>query len=320
MSRRLLEILRARRAAGGGPPFDDPHLVALVAEGGAMRGVIAGGMVTALEEAGFADCFDLMVGTSAGACALAYLRAGQARLGTSIYFEDINNRSFIDTRRPLRGRAIVDIDFLVDRVFREVKPLDHRRLASPGPRLLAVATDVDRGEGVALEGFENRERAYEVLRATTRMPLLAAGPVEIDGRRYIDGSAADRIPIAYAQRLGATHVLVILTRSPNSRSVTQPSAIRNYLKSNLFAALYHRNLRTLTRHEANNYSRIYQILTDYDGYEIGGVRCRAVSPAGNFREISRIETNEEVLRGAAQHGQDRMNDFLMGTNEGSQDV
>ena len=316
MAGALLDILRARRAAGGGPPFEDPHLVALVAEGGAMRGVVAGGMVTAIEEAGFANCFDLMIGTSAGACALAYLRAGQARLGTSIYFEDINNRAFINAWRLFRGRPLVDTDFLIDRVFKEVKPLDYRRLAAPGAKLLAIATDIDRGEGVALEGFEIRERSYEILRATTRMPLLAAGPVEIDGRRYIDGGAVDRIPISSARCLGATHILVILTRSPNSRRLAQPSLVRDYLKSNVFAALYHPNLRALTRAESLNYRRTYQLLAHGDGCKFEAGQYCAVSPVGDFPDISRIETNGNVLRSAAQYGQDRMNDYLMGAKEG----
>lgn len=131
MTPSLVETLQAHRDSGQMPPFDDSYKLTLVAEGGAMRGVVAGGMVSAIEEAGLAGCFDLMVGTSAGACALAYLRAGQACYGTRIYFEDINNRSFIDLRRVLRGRAIVDIDFLVDNVFQHVKPLDFTRIAEP---------------------------------------------------------------------------------------------------------------------------------------------------------------------------------------------
>ena len=305
----LLEILHARRAVGGAPPFDDAHRVALVAEGGAMRGVIAGGMVSAIEEAGFTNCFDLMIGTSAGVCALAYLRAGQARYGTRIFYEDINNHSFINFRRALCGRAVVDIDFLVDHVFQKAKPLDCTRLCAPGARLIAIATDVDKGEGVALEGFETPGKAYEILRAATRMPIFAAGPVEIDGRRYIDGAAADRIPIDHARRLGATHILVMLTRSTNSMVSSQPSHIRDYFKSSLYAAFYHWKLQTVSRREAKQYRKMYCLLAS-GIYQHDGVPYYGVAPAGEFQDVSKTEMSEQILRSAARHGLHRMRRFL----------
>jgi predicted patatin/cPLA2 family phospholipase len=100
---------RSRRA--------DPHHLALVIEGGGMRGVVSGGMVTALEARGLLDCFDSIHGSSAGACAGAYFLAGQARLGTRIYYEDINNKRFIDRWRPWIGRPNYERAFLDRRCY-----------------------------------------------------------------------------------------------------------------------------------------------------------------------------------------------------------
>ncbi len=306
----LREILFARRRAGGGPPFRDGYRVALVSEGGAMRGVVAGGMVSAIEAAGMSECFDLMIGTSAGAAALAYLRAGQARFGTRIYYEDINNRAFIDPRRLLWGRAIVDIDFLVDHIFRVVKPLNVERLAAPGARLVAVATDVVSGAAVPLEGFDDATRVYEILRATTRMPILTAGPVSIEGRRYVDGSVTASLPIAFARKLGATHVLVIMTRSSASPAVAQNARIKASIQSSVFAALYHRNLLSATRRDKRDYRKTYHVLADGKRYVIGGIPHWGVAPASDFSDVSRIERDEQKLRRAADHGFERMHAFL----------
>ena len=38
-------------------------------------------------------------------------------LGATIYHDDINHRAFIDLLRPLRGKPILDLDFLVDDVM-----------------------------------------------------------------------------------------------------------------------------------------------------------------------------------------------------------
>src|SRR3954452_17802375 len=78
-----IDVLRARRAGA-----DDQHRVALVVEGGCMRGVISAGALTALEHLRLAERFDAVYGVSAGALGGAYMLAGQAALGTSIYFDD----------------------------------------------------------------------------------------------------------------------------------------------------------------------------------------------------------------------------------------
>src|SRR5215471_14383302 len=120
----VIEILHARKARGSRAPHGDGARVALCVEGGAMRGVISAGMVSALEALGLTHAFDAVYGSSAGAINAAYFVAGQARLGTTIYFEDINNRHFIDLRRTLLGRPIVDLGFLLDDVVERRKRLD----------------------------------------------------------------------------------------------------------------------------------------------------------------------------------------------------
>jgi predicted patatin/cPLA2 family phospholipase len=76
----------------------DGRTIALVIEGGGMRGVISGGMVAALEQLGLLDIFDVVYGSSAGAIAGAYFLAGQARYGTTIFYERLNNSRFINFR------------------------------------------------------------------------------------------------------------------------------------------------------------------------------------------------------------------------------
>jgi predicted patatin/cPLA2 family phospholipase len=87
-----------------------------------MRGVVGGGMVSVFEERGYSDAFDSIHGSSAGACAAAYFAARQARMGVEIYYEDINNKRFIDPLRLILGRPAMDRDFLIDIVMRKKKP------------------------------------------------------------------------------------------------------------------------------------------------------------------------------------------------------
>ena len=78
------EVLRALgapgRVAASPAPGDDGLRIALVIEGGGMRGVISAGMALALDELGLVPAFDAVYGASAGAITGAWLlsRPGQA--------------------------------------------------------------------------------------------------------------------------------------------------------------------------------------------------------------------------------------------------
>jgi predicted patatin/cPLA2 family phospholipase len=206
-----IDLIRARGRRGGGPPFDDGASVALVVEGGAMRGVISAGMVSALEVLRLTGCFDAVYGSSAGAINAAYFLAGQARLGTTIYFEDINNRQFIDIGRALRGQPIVDLGFLLDDVARRRKRLDVER-AINGPPLTVIATDVDLQHAVALGPLREPADLFAALRASATMPVLAGAPWPHQGRRFLDASLTEPVPVPTAEGDGHTHIVALLTR------------------------------------------------------------------------------------------------------------
>ena len=191
-----------------------------------MRGVISAGMVWALEDLGLVDAFDAVYGSSAGAINAAYFLGGRAGVGTTIYYEDINSANFIDLARPLRGRPIVDLGFLLDEVAvrRKLLPID-RVLAAASP-LTVVATDVDAGEARALRSFGSATELVAALRASATMPVVAGGPHLYGGRRYLDASLSEPIAVPTAERDGHTHVLALLTRSGDMRP--RPSALDRY--------------------------------------------------------------------------------------------
>ena len=209
----MLDLIKARSVAGSRPGHrEEDAKLALVIEGGGMRGVVSGGMVTALDELGLQNAFDFVVGTSAGALAGAFFLAGQTHMGTSIYYEDLIGREWLDYRRALRRTPIVALDYLLDEVMVNRKVLDCGRVLASETPLYVVATRVPEYEPVILGDFETRAKLMTALRASARIPLAAGKPVTFDGGEYIDGSLSQSIPLEAAQRLGATHMLVLLTR------------------------------------------------------------------------------------------------------------
>ena len=53
---------------------------------------------------------------------------------------------------------------------------------------------------------------WDAILASSRMPWAGGPPVEIEGRRYLDGGMGSPVPVAEAIAAGATHVLVLQTR------------------------------------------------------------------------------------------------------------
>ena len=261
-----------------------------------MRGVISAGMVWALEDLGLVDAFDAVYGSSAGAINAAYFLGGRAGLGTTIYYEDINSSKFIDLGRPLRGRPIVDLGYLLDdvAVHRKVLPVD-RVLASASP-LTVVATDVDAGEARAFRAFTDARDLVGALRASAAMPVVAGGPQIYRGRRYLDASLSEPIPVPTAERDGHTHVLALLTRSGDMRP--QPSALDRYYVAP--------RLRRMSPALADQYLRRAAPYAELVGYinrgtgPLGRAGVKAIRAEGC--RISRLERRRSVLEDGARRG------------------
>jgi predicted acylesterase/phospholipase RssA len=100
----VLELLAARaERAGQAGAATDGACLALAIEGGGMRGVVSAGMAAAIELLGLTSCFDLVVGTSAGALNGAGLLAGVADACCSAYHAVFTTRRFINPYRLLIG-------------------------------------------------------------------------------------------------------------------------------------------------------------------------------------------------------------------------
>jgi predicted patatin/cPLA2 family phospholipase len=209
----VADVLRARLREGCPPGArSDPYRVAVVLEGGGMRGVVSAGMTAALERLGLTRCFDLVVGSSAGALNAAALVAGVARPAAAMYHTVLASRKFVNPVRLLFGRPALDVRFVLAHASGGVDAGRHERtIASPIP-LHCVALDVDSARPVEFTGMRTQDELWQVLLATTRMPWIGGDPVRIEGRRYIDGALTCPIPVSHAVDAGATHVLVLQTR------------------------------------------------------------------------------------------------------------
>jgi predicted patatin/cPLA2 family phospholipase len=190
-----------------------------------MRGIVSAGMVTALEQLSLTSTFDLVVGTSAGALAGAFLLAGQPGMGTSLYYEELIGKDWLDYTRAFRREPPVGLDWLIDDVMSGDKALDWGRVVDSEIPLYAVASELPAYEPAVLGPFASVASLRDGLRASARLPLIAGKPVSIGGHEYIDGSMSQGIPLRSAKEaIGCTHALVLLTR-PAGEARGQPTQL-----------------------------------------------------------------------------------------------
>jgi predicted patatin/cPLA2 family phospholipase len=209
----VLEVLRERKDRRSAPgERQDPHRVALVVEGGGMRGVVSAAMNAALERMGLASCFDLVVGASAGAINGAAFIAGVAREGAATYHGPLASRTFVNPARALRGRPVIDVNFVLEYASEGLDAGRHERVIASPVGLLCVAVNVRTAEPVVFSGMRDKRELWDALLASSRMPWAGGAPVEIAGERYLDGGLASPIPVDEAVAAGATHVLALQTR------------------------------------------------------------------------------------------------------------
>ena len=292
----IVDLLRARAARGSTAPHDDGARIALAVEGGAMRGVVSAGMVAGLEALGLTDAFDAVFGSSAGALNGAYFLAGQAAFGATIYSEDINNRAFIDLRRPLRGRPIVDLDYLIHEVAGRRKRLRTERVLSSHTPLHVLATDVETAQPVALTGFADGRALLDALQAGAQMPVIAGDPIAYAGRRYLDASLTEPIPVASAEAAGFTHILTLLTR-PDERDRRLSWFDRLYVLPRLRAMSS--GLAERYQHRFSRYRATLDALRAGRG-PAGRAVTVTVRPTGP--SISKLERRADVLTAGAESG------------------
>jgi predicted patatin/cPLA2 family phospholipase len=290
-----IKTRRLAKSAGN----DGAH-IALVVEGGGMRGVAAGGMVSALEDLGLTNVFDSVHGSSAGAAAAAYFAVGQAKIGTSLFYEDLNDGRFISRGRILRGGPILDAKFLVDYAMTQLKPFNFAGLRD-SPKLHIVCTDIDRGETYVVSEFPSAEYYRDVLKASVTLPLIAGKARLIDGRRLLDGGLLQQIALKSAVDAGASHIFALVTRGeseiyrdfPNFKTRLEGLALQCLYGGKVGQLYYERN------HTINE--QIAQILA---GATYSGVPIMAVGLPEQMNYIHRLTTDADLMRRAAKEAYD----------------
>ena len=189
---------------------------ALVLEGGAFRGVYQEGVVDCLLDNGI--LFQTVIGVSAGALnGLNYI-AGQRGRSAHINIKYRHDGRYVGVNAFLKSRlkSVIGFDYVFGKLP-EIPDLAMDEAKDKNRKLIAVATSIESGKAYYFDS--QRDDILTCIKASATLPYISR-PVKIDGKSFVDGGCADRIPFKYALECGYKNVVVVRTRDKEYRTKT----------------------------------------------------------------------------------------------------
>ena len=183
--------------------------IGLVLEGGAMRGIFSAGVMDVLMEHDIN--FDGAVGVSAGAAFGCNYKSRQPGRALRYNLTFCRDSRYCSLRSLLRTGDLYGAAFCYEKIPFVLDPLDVLTYEQNPMAFYVVCTDVDSGHTVYRRCDRADEATMAWYRASASMPL-ASRPVEIGGRRLLDGGITDSIPLRFMQKQGYGRNVVLLTQ------------------------------------------------------------------------------------------------------------
>ena len=187
---------------------------ALIMEGGAMRGMFTCGVIDVLMEHGIT--FDGAAGISAGAvfgCNFKSRQAGRPIRYNKKYCADWR---YCSLRSLILTGDLYGADFCYRVLPDELDVFDRAAFRQNPMAFYAGATDMMTGKCVFRLCEDGGDLDMTWFRASASMPLVSR-PVEIGGRRYLDGGISDAVPYRHMEKLGYDRNVIVLTQPKGYR-------------------------------------------------------------------------------------------------------
>ncbi|MCR5293559.1 MAG: patatin family protein [Lachnospiraceae bacterium] len=184
----------------------------LVMEGGGLRGMFTAGVLDVFMEEGIT--FDGAVGTSAGVvfgCNIKSLQHGRAIRYNLRFAKD---KRYCSVSSLIKTGDIFGADFCYKEIVKNLDRFDIETFARNPMEFYACTTDMETGRAVYKKLKYGDERDLLWFRASASMPLVSR-PVEIRGKKYLDGGLSDSVPLRFFEHKGYERNVVILTQPEN---------------------------------------------------------------------------------------------------------
>lgn len=294
-----VEDLIVDRVRSGSRPGNrrDPYKLGAVIGAGSMAGAVTGGEVTAFQAMGALPAFDSIYSNSSGDCAAKYWVSGQTPAGTSIYYEDINSKEFINPLGFFQGRAIMNVQYLTHDVMKRRKPLKAEKVVDAEQELHTYVASAKDATTLDITGYSHPEEVFDVLHWTIRMPVIAGMPLSVGGRFLADGGTfIGTVPFLEAIDDGCTHVAVLLARHMGNLKRSR------HLFEHVVIALLKRDFPEMAKHYYDGYRRYEQNMRKIRDIQEGRSHEVEVEVFQPSSRIHTLETRRDILIAGAKEG------------------
>lgn len=252
----------------------------IVLEGGAWRGIYTQGVLDAMMEHGLN--MQTTVGVSAGAMSGISYVSGQIGRSAKINLKYRLDQNYCGYKAMIEDHGITGFTYFFNELSNLI-PLNEDRFNDSRRRFIAVATNIETGKA---EYFENGKCSdiQKAIQASATVPYVSK-PVEIDGKLYLDGGIADKVPYEFALKEGFEKIVVVRTRDKKYR--------KTFKKPVKLIDLEYKKYPNL-RHQLLNETPKYNLLLDrMDVLEAQG-RMFVIAPSEPLN-VRRFENDMEKL-------------------------
>ena len=182
--------------------------VALVLEGGAMRGLYSAGVLDVFMKNDIK--VDTIFGVSAGALFGINYKSKQIGRALRYNLKYAHDKRYMGMYSLITTGDIMNREFCFNKLVYELDPLDFETYNNSEVKFYAVVTNVETGLAEYIE-INDATKDMEYLRASGSMPFVS-NLVEINGNKYLDGAIGDAIPLKKALDMGYGKIIVVQTR------------------------------------------------------------------------------------------------------------
>jgi len=180
---------------------------AIVLSGGGLSCSWSVGAVLGLAEKFKFKNPDILVAGSGSAGTGAYFCSGQLRSIENIWGNLLSSKKFLSFARI--GK-IMDIDFLIDEIFKKADPLDVSKLQNSKINFQIAATNAKTGKVKFFSDFRKFD-IFEILRASKALPVFYGKKVKVKKEKFSDGRFSSRVDLLLQRAIffGAEKIIAI---------------------------------------------------------------------------------------------------------------
>lgn len=187
--------------------------IALVLEGGGMRGMFSAGVFEAFLAQGLT--FPYITAVSAGACNILSYMSQQPLRTRQIIEKYVTDKRYFSLRNWLKNGSIFGFDFIFEDLPKHLLPFDYAAYRRYNGILQVAATDIASGQSLWFDQ-EGIGEDFIPVRASSSMPFVAP-IVHFKGHALLDGALLAPIPYERALDAGYSKLVVVLTRNAGYR-------------------------------------------------------------------------------------------------------